>query len=239
MNEQRDGGGAPRGGAPRSREFHEAVDRFEQAVQELVGSATGNLAERAAALIDQTTDRLRREFGAESKSPGAAGGAAGVSSHPAQGATSAHARRPRHGLNPAARPRSRRLYRDPEHRKIVGVCAGIANYYGIEPWVVRIIAVTGLLFLPSIVFPAYWIGYFLMDKPPAYRQGRDSGRDPRRHDSSPAPELGPQLSPRQSLRNVVADMTEVELRLRRIETHVTSGHYELQRELNKIDEAPR
>jgi hypothetical protein len=36
---------------------------------------------------------------------------------------------------------------------------------------------------------------------------------------------------------VKADLTEVELRLRRMETHVTSGRYELQRELHRIDPA--
>jgi hypothetical protein len=34
---------------------------------------------------------------------------------------------------------------------------------------------------------------------------------------------------------VQADLQEVELRLRRMETHVTSGQYELQRELHKIE----
>ena len=53
--------------------------------------------------------------------------------------------------------------------------------------------------------------------------------------SSPAPELGPKISPRRSLRGLQADLTEAELRLRRMETHVTSGKYELQRELNKIE----
>jgi hypothetical protein len=34
---------------------------------------------------------------------------------------------------------------------------------------------------------------------------------------------------------VQTDLQEVELRLRRMETHVTSGQYELQRELYKIE----
>ena len=47
-------------------------------------------------------------------------------------------------------------------------------------------------------------------------------------------------NPRRNLRNVQADLQEVELRLRRMETHVTSGQYELQRELHRIetDEPP-
>jgi phage shock protein C len=138
-------------------------------------------------------------------------------------------------------PRTRRLYRDPRRGKIGGVCAGIAAYYGVEPWVVRCIAVTGLLFFPSIVFPAYWIAYFLMDRPPADdgvprrgSRGEGGARYPSNH-SSPAPEFGSRLSPRNSLRDVQADLAEAELRLRRMERHVTSGQYELRRELNKID----
>lgn len=166
-------------------------------------------------------------------------------------------------------PGSRELMRDPERGKIGGVCAGLANYFGVESWVVRLIAVTGLIFLPSVVFPAYWIAFFVMDKPGARRRQqrrrrrrqRDrarggqsfpnekqdmqaafeqwDGRPPRRRhprrDASPAPELGHRLSPRRSLRHVRADFDQIELRLRRIETHITSGRYELQRELSRIE----
>jgi phage shock protein C len=152
------------------------------------------------------------------------------------------------------RPRTRRLCLDPRRRRIAGVCAGIARYYGMEPWVVRLIAITGLLFLPGIVFPAYWVAYFVMERPsgeyarwPSTRWMRMQARSHRGHRhrrrrsrsrdeySSPAPELGPRISPRRGLRDVQADLTEVELRLRRIEAHVTSGRYELQRELHAID----
>ena len=54
--------------------------------------------------------------------------------------------------------------------------------------------------------------------------------------TSPAPELGLKLAPRRSLRNVQADLDQAELRLRRMESHVTSGQYELQKELHKIDD---
>jgi phage shock protein C len=142
---------------------------------------------------------------------------------------------------------SRRLRLDPARGRIVGVCAGIARYYEVEPWVIRLIAVTALLFFPGIVFPAYWVAYFVMERPPrsdgeprSHRFGhvrrlhahRSRSRDAY---SSPAPELGPRFSPRRGLRDVKADLNEVELRLRRMEAHVTSGRYELQRELHKID----
>jgi phage shock protein C len=134
--------------------------------------------------------------------------------------------------------RSRRLYRDPGRAKIGGVCAGIAGYYGIETWVVRCAAVTGLIFVPQFVFPAYWVAYFLMGLPPREPASDGNGRARDDH-SSPAPELGSKLSPRRSLRNIQADLTQIELKLRRMETHVVSGQYELQKELNKIDEGGR
>ncbi len=133
------------------------------------------------------------------------------------------------------RPFFRRLSRDPERGMIGGVCAGIARYLGAEVWVVRCIAITGLIFMQGVVFLAYWILYFLMG-PPSGKDDDDHRRDNGYHDhTSPAPELGPRLSPRRSLRTVRAGLAQVELRLRRIERHVTSAQYELQKELHKLD----
>jgi phage shock protein C len=210
-------------------EFQDAVERLETAVHELVNSAKDQFSDRATAFIDETTSRLEREFGPRNRSSS--------DSESAQERMRAR-RRDRHRRSSTRMAqRSRRLCRDREHQKIAGVCAGIANYYGVESWVVRCVAVTGMLFLPSIVFPAYWIMYFVMDKP-AKGAMPNNNRRARKDHSSPAPELGTQLSPRRSLRNAQVDLAEVELRLRRMESHVTSGQYELQRELNKIDENP-
>ena len=41
---------------------------------------------------------------------------------------------------------SRRLYRDENNKVLGGVCAGIANYFGIDPLVIRILAVVGNVF---------------------------------------------------------------------------------------------
>lgn len=244
------------GGRERSRDFHEAVGKFEQAVEDLVGSARGQLADRATAFIDDATEQLRRELGSANKASAASSRRASGAVPEAEGPLDA-------GYYDGHRPprpdtshqRARYLYRDTSRQRIVGVCAGIAAYYGVEPWVVRIIAVTGLLFFPGIVFPAYWIAYFILDKGP---NGRERTYPGRRHDargrghharmnrSSHAPEgaagnerreeFRPPLTPRGTLRNLSADLAEAELRLRRMESHVTSGQYELQRELAKLDD---
>lgn len=217
-----------------SNEFQQAVERLETAVNELVTSARDQFSDRATAFIEETTTRLEREFGSSGRTSSHA------ESDPDSDAGSARdrmreRRRNRHRRSSTRMARrSRRLCRDPERQKIAGVCAGLANYYGVESWVVRCIAVTGMLFLPSIVFPAYWIMYFVMDNP-SKKASSNNNRRAREDHSSPAPEFGAQHSPRRSLRNAQVDLAQVELRLRRMESHVTSGQYELQRELNKID----
>jgi len=48
---------------------------------------------------------------------------------------------------------NRRLYRDENNKVLGGVCSGIANYFGIEPLIVRIIAVVifGIFFIPYLI----------------------------------------------------------------------------------------
>ncbi|MFW6094480.1 MAG: PspC domain-containing protein [Pseudomonadota bacterium] len=215
-----------------SGDFRAAVARLERAVEDLVQVAGEQCSDRAAGFIDETTRRLRRELEQRRReSVGPRGADAGPGATvPANGY---QRRRGREG----PRWRSRRLYRDPARQKIAGVCAGIARYYDVEPWVVRCLAVTGLLFYPIIVFSAYWILFLVMDKPP--KQGAAGGveDDGAGAPLDPAPELHRGQAPRYRLRDVGASLNEAELRLRRMERHVTSGRYELQRELHRLDDA--
>jgi phage shock protein C len=238
---RRDSAGDRTRPAGASGELQQAVDRFEQAVQDLVGSATSEFSDRATSFLNETTAKLERELGGDDRSG---------SDQPSDAAARMAARRRARARARSERvlERSPRLERDDENAKIVGVCAGIANYYGVEAWVVRCIAVTGLLFFGSIVFPAYWIMYFVMDDPRTPEKARKRTRRSRRKsrqaesdyegeksDMSTRRQNRESVSPRRNLRNVQADLQEVELRLRRMETHVTSGQYELQRELHKIE----
>ena len=233
--------GAEQAGERSNGELQQAVERFEQAVQDLVGSATSEFSDRATTFLNETTAKLERELGGSE--PGG-----GYQRSDAAGRMAARRRARARARSERVMERSPRLERDDDNAKIVGVCAGIANYYGVEAWVVRCIAVTGLLFFGSIVFPAYWIMYFVMDDPRTPEKARKRGRQSRRKswqaesdyegeksDMSTRRQNRESVSPRRNLRNVQADLQEVELRLRRMETHVTSGQYELQRELHKIE----
>ena len=200
--------------------IQEAVARIERAAREMSASAT----DRAAEYIEGVADRLS----------------------------------PRTGLRPereAARawpwsgqPRTPRLCRDREHGKLLGVCAGIANYCGLETWVVRLIALTGLVFLTSVTLVGYFVAALLMDRSPlrdsplreSLNKRTSRARPPRRrrrrrsHRKDDSPEAYSWI-PRQRLRDVRAEFDQMELKLRRMETHVTSGTYELHRELAELE----
>ena len=50
----------------------------------------------------------------------------------------------------------KQLYRNPENARIAGVCSGVAEYFGLETWLVRILVVTGFFLLAGpFIFVAY------------------------------------------------------------------------------------
>ena len=72
-------------------------------------------------------------------------------------------------------PNPRRLYRDVEHSLVAGVCAGIADYFGLSVRALRWVVIVGCFFaLPAIVL-SYVAAAFLLPRKPAglYTDERD------------------------------------------------------------------
>ena len=206
----------------------DAVARLESAVDDLVAVA----GERAADYVERATEHLHGE----------------APRHHARHRRNRRSRKYRYRYSysfwlprePAwlwsDRPRSRKLCRDAKDGKILGVCAGLARYYGLETWVVRCLAVTALIFFNWVAFVSYLVAAFILDvgsKEDEHRAARPDSRAS--DDAAEPPPRRREPPPGRELRTAHADIDEVELRLRRIESHVTSGQYELQRELAKID----
>ncbi|MBI1206113.1 MAG: envelope stress response membrane protein PspC [Azospirillum sp.] len=59
--------------------------------------------------------------------------------------------------SPFRSPNPHQLYRNRDRAKIFGVCAGIADFFGIEPIVIRLAAVGGLLFFAMPTLAGYFI----------------------------------------------------------------------------------
>ena len=70
------------------------------------------------------------------------------------------------GRNRSHNPRPTGLYKNRRRAKISGVCAGVAEYLGIEPILVRAVAVCCLIVasLPTLV--GYFIAAWLLDDRP-------------------------------------------------------------------------
>ncbi len=143
----------------------------------------------------------------------------------------------------------RRLYRDPDNGPLFGVCTGIAQYFGIEPWITRLACVLGVICIGWVVIPAYIIAIFVMDRRPdeyeesqqysdSYRKSRLRRRYAKSKKDSERPVDQYEESSNFKWRmNVVRrDIRKMEQKLQRMETYVTSGRYELLKEFENISD---
>lgn len=145
----------------------------------------------------------------------------------------------------------RELYRIPEKARIAGVCAGIAEYFGIEVWLVRILTVSGFFLLAApFVFVAYVAAWFILEKRPGemgaetkpiYSQAEGKGW--KNTDAKPPKDHKVEVKtkvwqagepPRQALHDIAGRFNKAEKRLRKIETYVTSREYQLNREISRL-----
>lgn len=62
--------------------------------------------------------------------------------------------------------RSRQLYRDTEHQKIGGVCAGLGRYFDVDPLLVRVLFVAAIVLSGGSIV-AYLLLWWLVEPAPA------------------------------------------------------------------------
>jgi phage shock protein C len=122
--------------------------------------------------------------------------------------------------------RRTRFYLDKQHAKLLGVCAGIADYTGIDTLWVRIGVVVLTLFTFPWLLVAYFVTAWLADaKPPELA---DLDADEVRFWQ------GVRSSPRRSVREVHSSFRDLDRRLADIEAHVTSSSSRLAREIDGL-----
>jgi len=133
------------------------------------------------------------------------------------------------------------LFRDPDRGKVAGVCAGIAEYFGWELWLVRIIVVSGVLLSGSFFLVAYVAAWFILDKK-AVVQSRTNLSSTGKNQST-QDEVSVEVKakvwqagepPRQAFYDINKRFSHMETRLRKMETYVTSSEFQLNREINRL-----
>jgi phage shock protein C len=119
-----------------------------------------------------------------------------------------------------------RLFRDREHAMVAGVCAGIAEYFGLNRKGVRL-AIVLLMLLPPffafVVISYVVLAIVLPVKPVDLYETPEQAEFWRGVSTAPSDVFGA-LSHR---------FRELNLRLERMEAHVTSKEFEIDRELGR------
>lgn len=127
-----------------------------------------------------------------------------------------------------------RLVRSVERKIIAGVCGGLAEYWGTEPWVVRVVAIIIALFFPHLLFAAYIIAWILLPRADDERWRRRSRRPDVSSHEPIAPEFGGRHAFRKSLRTLQRAFREIDRRIRNLEEVVTDPSFGVRREFGKL-----
>lgn len=119
----------------------------------------------------------------------------------------------------------RRFYRNRDRAMVAGVCAGLADYFGFNLRVTRILAVISLLMAMPVTLLIYFATVFLVPtaSDPSARPNFDA--DFRRAVRS---------DPVQTLNDVKRRFQSLDSRLARLERYVTSSRFNLDQEFRKL-----
>ncbi|PKG85929.1 envelope stress response membrane protein PspC [Colwellia sp. 75C3] len=143
------------------------------------------------------------------------------------------------------------LYRNAEQGKIAGVCAGIADYFGWETWLVRILVVSGVLFGMPFLILGYIAGWFILDKTP--EKITNSNHESSESQYAKRDQQGKQKvdvsnesikvkariwqagePPKQALYDIRRKFRSLEGKVQAMEQYVTSAEFTVSREINKL-----
>ena len=126
----------------------------------------------------------------------------------------------------------RELYRDTTNGKLSGVCAGLANYFGTEVWLIRILVISAALLGGSfLVLLAYIAMTFMIEKQPAnYVESLKSEQE---HKLKSKPWQQGQ-TPGALLETLERDFDRLEGNIRELEAYVTSDTFKVDREFKSL-----
>ena len=143
----------------------------------------------------------------------------------------------------------KQLYRDPQNGKLAGVCAGLATYFGWEPWLVRVLVASGVLLGMSWFVVIYIAGWFILDKKPKQSKsfnasGNNSTNNAYTNSNNESVDdesikVKAKIwqagePPKQAFHDIKRKFTKLEGQLRTMERYVTSPEFSLSREINKL-----
>jgi phage shock protein C len=124
-------------------------------------------------------------------------------------------------------PRRTKFYLDKKHGKVMGVCAGVADYTGLDVTLVRILLLLAIFVGGAgILIPAYFItGWVAHDRP---RELADVSPEETKFWQ------GVRQSPSRTTRDIKSRFRDIDRRLAQIEHYVTIENRSLAREIEQL-----
>jgi len=123
-------------------------------------------------------------------------------------------------------PRRNKLYRSRSDRKIAGVCAGVAEYFGFDVTITRVVVLLGAVFFTPSVVVVYVILAMVLDERPPEAGGR--------REEDIELERRVRAEPHATLHSVRHRFRDIDRRLQRMEKYVTSERFSLDREFEGL-----
>jgi len=123
-------------------------------------------------------------------------------------------------------PSRTKFYLDKKNGKVMGVCAGIADYTGFDVTIVRIMMVAAILLGGGSLIPVYFIAGWIADDQP--RELAIETREDQKFWQ------GVRQSPARTARDIGSRMRDIDRRLADIESYVTSENRSLAREIEQL-----
>lgn len=123
-------------------------------------------------------------------------------------------------------PSRTKFYLDKRNGKVMGVCAGIADYTGFDVTLVRIMMVAAILMGGGALIPVYFIAGWIADDKPSELAIED--REDKKFWQ------GVRASPARTARDIRSRMREIDRRLADIESYVTTENRTLAKEIERL-----
>jgi phage shock protein C len=123
-------------------------------------------------------------------------------------------------------PSRQRLYRDPRRAWLAGVCAGIADYFGVSAGLVRFLTFLCAVFFTMPAVFGYFVAALVLKRRPehlyASREEEIFWRSVR-------------LEPSRTAHDLLRKFQDLERRLRAAEARVTSSEFRLRRQFKDLE----
>ena len=130
-------------------------------------------------------------------------------------------------MRPNGKWRAQRFYRDRRNGKLMGVCAGLADYFGWNVTFTRILAIIALVWFNGLTLIVYLVLGFMLPTKPEQLYDWDTDEEYWR-------------SVRRSAGDTFRDsrhrFRELDMKLQRMEGYVTSSRYDLDRKFRDLED---